>query len=82
MCQEIEQGNYVDLFEIDVVLCIKVEDIWELLDNVQYKFICGKFKVYLIDEVYMLLKYSFNVLLKIFEELFLYVKFLLVIIDL
>lgn len=81
-CCEIEQGCFVDLIEIDVVLCIKVEDICDLLDNVQYVLVCGCFKVYLIDEVYMLLCYSFNVLLKIFEELLEYVKFLLVMIDL
>lgn len=76
-CQEIEQGNYVDLLEIDAASRTKVEDTRELLDNVQYKPTRGKFKVYLIDEVHMLSKHSFNALLKTLEEPPPHVKFLL-----
>lgn len=36
-CVEIEQGNYVDLLEIDAASRTKVEDTRELLDNVQYQ---------------------------------------------
>lgn len=76
-CLEIEQGNYVDLLEIDAASRTKVEDTRELLDNVQYKPTRGKFKVYLIDEVHMLSKHSFNALLKTLEEPPPHVKFLL-----
>ena len=76
-CQEIEQGRYVDLLEIDAASRTKVEDTRELLDNVQYKPTRGKFKVYLIDEVHMLSKHSFNALLKTLEEPPPHVKFLL-----
>ena len=76
-CKEIEQGNYVDLLEIDAASRTKVEDTRELLDNVQYKPTRGKFKVYLIDEVHMLSKHSFNALLKTLEEPPPHVKFLL-----
>ena len=55
----------------------KVEDTRELLDNVQYKPTVGRFKVYLIDEVHMLSRHSFNALLKTLEEPPEYVKFLL-----
>lgn len=76
-CREIEHGNYVDLLEIDAASRTKVEDTRELLDNVQYKPTRGRFKVYLIDEVHMLSKHSFNALLKTLEEPPPHVKFLL-----
>ena len=76
-CKEIEQGNYVDLLEIDAASRTKVEDTRELLDNVQYRPTRGRYKVYLIDEVHMLSKHSFNALLKTLEEPPPHVKFLL-----
>ncbi|WP_018984774.1 DNA polymerase III subunit gamma/tau [Salinimonas chungwhensis] len=76
-CREIEQGRYVDLLEIDAASRTKVEDTRELLDNVQYKPTRGRYKVYLIDEVHMLSKHSFNALLKTLEEPPPHVKFLL-----
>ncbi|MGV3003376.1 DNA polymerase III subunit gamma/tau [Vibrio sp. E150_018] len=76
-CIEIDQGRYVDLLEIDAASRTKVEDTRELLDNVQYKPARGRFKVYLIDEVHMLSRHSFNALLKTLEEPPEYVKFLL-----
>ena len=76
-CVEFDQGCYVDLLEIDAASRTKVEDTRELLDNVQYKPARGRFKVYLIDEVHMLSKHSFNALLKTLEEPPEYVKFLL-----
>ncbi|MFA3793194.1 DNA polymerase III subunit gamma/tau [Aliiglaciecola sp. SL4] len=76
-CLDIENGSYVDLLEIDAASRTKVEDTRELLDNVQYKPTRGQFKVYLIDEVHMLSKHSFNALLKTLEEPPPHVKFLL-----
>ncbi|EIV1852932.1 DNA polymerase III subunit gamma/tau [Vibrio vulnificus] len=76
-CREIEEGRFVDLLEIDAASRTKVEDTRELLDNVQYKPARGRFKVYLIDEVHMLSRHSFNALLKTLEEPPEYVKFLL-----
>ncbi|MCE2595709.1 DNA polymerase III subunit gamma/tau [Motilimonas cestriensis] len=76
-CQDIDQGRFVDLLEIDAASRTKVEDTRELLDNVQYKPAQGRYKVYLIDEVHMLSKSSFNALLKTLEEPPEYVKFLL-----
>ena len=63
-CREIEQGRFVDLIEIDAASRTKVEDTRDLLDNVQYAPARGRFKVYLIDEVHMLSRHSFNALLK------------------
>ncbi|EKZ9008320.1 DNA polymerase III subunit gamma/tau [Vibrio alginolyticus] len=76
-CREIDEGRFVDLLEIDAASRTKVEDTRELLDNVQYKPARGRFKVYLIDEVHMLSRHSFNALLKTLEEPPEYVKFLL-----
>jgi DNA polymerase-3 subunit gamma/tau len=76
-CREIEQGRFVDLIEIDAASRTKVEDTRDLLDNVQYAPARGRFKVYLIDEVHMLSRHSFNALLKTLEEPPSHVKFLL-----
>jgi DNA polymerase-3 subunit gamma/tau len=76
-CREIEQGRFVDLIEIDAASRTKVEDTRDLLDNVQYAPARGRFKVYLIDEVHMLSRHSFNALLKTLEEPPPHVKFLL-----
>lgn len=76
-CQAIDQGRFVDLLEVDAASRTKVDDTRELLDNVQYKPAQGRYKVYLIDEVHMLSKSSFNALLKTLEEPPEYVKFLL-----
>lgn len=76
-CKAIEEGNFIDLIEIDAASRTKVEDTRELLDNVQYKPVVGRYKVYLIDEVHMLSRHSFNALLKTLEEPPEYVKFLL-----
>lgn len=76
-CQEIDAGNFVDLMEIDAASRTKVEDTRDLLDNVQYAPSRGRFKVYLIDEVHMLSRHSFNALLKTLEEPPPHVKFLL-----
>jgi DNA polymerase-3 subunit gamma/tau len=76
-CQEIDEGRFVDLIEVDAASRTKVDDTRELLDNVQYAPAKGRYKVYLIDEVHMLSKSSFNALLKTLEEPPPHVKFLL-----
>lgn len=76
-CKDIEAGRYIDLLEIDAASRTKVEDTREILDNVQYAPTRGRYKVYLIDEVHMLSKHSFNALLKTLEEPPEHVKFLL-----
>ncbi len=76
-CQEIDQGRFIDLIEVDAASRTKVEDTRELLDNVQYSPTRGNYKVYLIDEVHMLSGHSFNALLKTLEEPPPHVKFLL-----
>lgn len=77
VCEDIDIGRFVDLIEIDAASRTKVDDTREILDNVQYAPSRGRFKVYLIDEVHMLSKSSFNALLKTLEEPPPHVKFIL-----
>lgn len=77
VCRSIDEGRFVDLIEVDAASRTKVEDTREILDNVQYAPTQGRYKVYLIDEVHMLSKSSFNALLKTLEEPPAHVKFLL-----
>lgn len=67
-CLSIAKGNAVDLLEIDAASRTKVEDTRELLDQVPYLPTQSRYKIYLIDEVHMLSKHSFNALLKTLEE--------------
>ena len=76
-CQGIDNNNMVDLIEVDAASRTKVEETRELLDNVQYAPTQGRFKIYLIDEIHMFSKHSFNALLKTLEEPPGHVKFLL-----
>ncbi|MAV28434.1 MAG: DNA polymerase III, subunit gamma and tau [Legionellales bacterium] len=76
-CKAIEAGNYIDLIEIDAASRTKVEDTKELLSQVHYPPVQGRFKIYLIDEVHSLSANSFNALLKTLEEPPEHIKFIL-----
>ena len=76
-CTGIDEGRFVDLIEVDAASRAKVDETRELMDNVQYAPTVGRYKVYLIDEVHMFSKHSFNALLKTLEEPPAHVKFLL-----
>jgi DNA polymerase-3 subunit gamma/tau len=76
-CIDIDEGRFVDMLEIDAASRTKVEDTRDMLNNVQYAPTCGRFKVYIIDEVHMLSEKSFNALLKTLEEPPPHVKFVL-----
>lgn len=76
-CVEIDAGRFIDLIEVDAASRTKVEDTRDLLDNVQYLPVAGRYKIYIIDEVHMLSNHSFNALLKTLEEPPAHVKFLL-----
>jgi DNA polymerase-3 subunit gamma/tau len=75
-CLAVDEGRFVDLIEVDAASRTGVDDTRELLDNVQYTPTSGRYKVYLIDEVHMLSRQSFNALLKTLEEPPPHVKFL------
>lgn len=76
-CRAIDEGKFIDLIEVDAASKTKVDDTREILENVQYAATQGRYKVYLIDEVHMLSKSSFNALLKTLEEPPEHVKFIL-----
>jgi len=76
-CEEIDQGRFVDLIEVDAASRTKVDETRDLLENVPYSPVRGRYKVYLIDEVHMFSNHSFNALLKTLEEPPPHVKFLL-----
>jgi len=75
-CISVDEGRYLDLIEVDAASRTGVDDTRELLENVQYMPTSGRYKVYLIDEVHMLSRQSFNALLKTLEEPPPHVKFL------
>ena len=76
-CLAIQRGQAIDVIEVDAASRTKVEDTRELLDNLQYAPTHCRYKIYIIDEVHMLSKHSFNALLKTLEEPPPHVKFLL-----
>ena len=76
-CQEIDQGQSIDLIELDAASHTGVDHMREILENAQYLPTKNLYKIYLIDEVHMLSKSSFNALLKTLEEPPGHIKFLL-----
>ncbi len=76
-CKEINNNQAIDLIEFDAASHTGVNDIREILENSQYLPSKSRYKIYLIDEVHMLSKSSFNALLKTLEEPPSHIKFLL-----
>lgn len=76
-CISINQGNSMDVFEIDAASNRRIEDVRDLREAVKFAPALGKYKVYIIDEVHMLTNEAFNALLKTLEEPPAYVKFIL-----
>ena len=76
-CTGIDEGRFLDLLEVDAASRSKVDETRELMENVQFAAVHGRYKVYLIDEVHMFSDKSFNALLKTLEEPPPHVKFLL-----
>lgn len=64
----VEEGNLVDLVEIDAASNRGIDDIRGLVEKIQFSPIVAKAKVYIIDEVHMLTREAFNALLKTLEE--------------
>lgn len=57
-----------DYYEVDGASNNGVDKVRELIDNVSYVPVSGKYKIYIIDEVHMLSVGAFNALLKTLEE--------------
>ncbi|MFL2660721.1 MAG: DNA polymerase III subunit gamma/tau [Alphaproteobacteria bacterium] len=67
-CRSIDKGNNIDVVEIDAASRTGVSDVREIIDNVNYKPVAAKKKIFIIDEIHMLSKAAFNALLKTLEE--------------
>ncbi len=76
-CQTIASGASMNVIEIDAASNNGVDNIREIVDEVSYSPVEGKYKVYIIDEVHMLSIGAFNALLKTLEEPPSYVIFIL-----
>ncbi len=68
MCKSIQSSQLIDIIEIDAASNRGIDEIRSLRDSVKYAPTRGKYKVYIIDEVHMLTKESFNAFLKTLEE--------------
>jgi DNA polymerase-3 subunit gamma/tau len=68
MCKSIQNSQLIDIIEIDAASNRGIDEIRTLRDSVKYAPTRGKYKVYIIDEVHMLTKESFNAFLKTLEE--------------
>jgi DNA polymerase-3 subunit gamma/tau len=67
-CVAIEQGRFPDDVEMDAASNRGVEEMAQLLEQVVYSPVSGRYKVYMIDEVHMLSGHAFNAMLKTLEE--------------
>ncbi|MBI2416332.1 MAG: DNA polymerase III subunit gamma/tau [Ignavibacteriales bacterium] len=68
MCLSITNSQLIDIIEIDAASNRGIDEIRTLRESVRYAPSKGKYKVYIIDEVHMLTKDSFNAFLKTLEE--------------
>lgn len=68
MCKSISSTQSMDIIEIDAASNRGIDEIRTLRESVKYAPTRGKYKIYIIDEVHMLTKESFNAFLKTLEE--------------
>ena len=76
-CEEITNGNSIDVLEIDGASNRGIDEIRQIIENVRYQPAQCRFKIYIIDEVHQVTKDAFNALLKTLEEPPPSVKFIL-----
>ena len=67
-CKAYLENNHPDIIEMDAASNNGVDEIREIIEQVPYAPLIGKYKVYIIDEVHMLSTSAFNALLKTLEE--------------
>ena len=75
-CKSIGIDSNLDVIEMDAASNTGVDDVREIIENVKYKPLISKYKIFIIDEVHMLSKSAFNALLKTLEEPPPHVKFI------
>jgi len=67
-CAAIAESRHVDVIEMDAASRTGIGDIREIIENVRYRPVSARYKIYIIDEVHMLSTAAFNGLLKTLEE--------------
>ncbi len=67
-CVDITNTTGLDVIEIDAASNRGIQDAKDLIAQVHYAPVNGKYKIFIIDEVHMLTGEAFNALLKTFEE--------------
>ena len=67
-CLAYLEGKHPDIIELDAASNNGVDDMREIIEQVAYAPLLGKYKVYIIDEAHMLSAAAFNSLLKTLEE--------------
>ncbi len=76
-CRSIAEGKSLNVVEIDAASNNSVENVRQIIDEVAYPPVEGKYKVYIMDEAHMLTEGARNALLKTLEEPPSYVIFIL-----
>ena len=67
-CVSFNNGQSLNIFELDAASNNSVDDIRNLVEQVRFSPASGKYKIYIIDEVHMLSSSAFNAFLKTLEE--------------
>jgi len=67
-CKSIQNSQSLDIIEIDGASNRGIDEIRTLRESVKYAPTKSKYKIYIIDEVHMLTRESFNAFLKTLEE--------------
>lgn len=75
-CRAIAEERNLDVLEVDAASRNTTGDMRELAEDVLTQPVNGRYKIYIIDEVHMLSKQAWNVLLKTVEEPPPHVKFI------
>ncbi|MBO7152747.1 MAG: DNA polymerase III subunit gamma/tau [Lentisphaeria bacterium] len=75
-CRAIIEERSLDVIEVDAASRNSTGDMRELAEDVLTRPTSGRYKIYIIDEVHMLSKAAWNVLLKTVEEPPAHVKFI------
>src|SRR5271157_5093855 len=67
-CLEVTAGNAPDVIEIDAASNRGINEMRELRDNIRYRPVRDRYKVFIIDEAHQITSEAFNALLKTLEE--------------
>ncbi|MCL4459027.1 MAG: DNA polymerase III subunit gamma/tau [Chloroflexi bacterium] len=68
MCQAINNGQALDIIEIDAASNRGIDEIRDLREKVNFAPTLARYKFYILDEAHMLTNEAFNALLKTLEE--------------